>query len=165
MANAIIPAEWFDAAIDAHVKLGFKGEGARIASYDPSDLGPDDKGYALRHGSVVEEVDFNESGDVNEGTDWAIGKAIQGDADYFTWDGDGMGVALKRQIDQALDGKRIEYLMFRGPKPPSNRWPSTSTPPGTTPARARPIRKHFSTAGRSFTSGCGIAFTRPTGPW
>lgn len=114
VANAIIPAEWFDAAIDAHVKLGFKGEGARIASYDPSDLGPDDKGYALRHGSVVEEVDFNESGDVNEGTDWAIGKAIQGHADYFTWDGDGMGVALKRQIDQALDGKRIEYLMFRG---------------------------------------------------
>ena len=119
----------------------------------------------MRHGSVVEEVDFNEGGDVNEGTDWAIGKAIQGDADYFTWDGDGMGVALKRQIDQALDGKRIEYLMFRGSETAEQPLAQYIDATGHNTGKSKTNQETFSTAGRSFTSGCGIAFTRPTGPW
>ena len=116
--NALIPAEWFDACIDAHTKLGFSGSGAVIAAYDPSDLGPDDKGFAVRHGPVVLDVVANPSGDVNEGTDWAIQKALDYGADWFTWDGDGMGISLKRQIDQALDGKKVEYKIFRGSESP-----------------------------------------------
>jgi len=118
--NAIIPAEHFDAAVDAHKKLGFRGEGAKIASYDPSDLGPDDKGYCLRHGSVVLDVCGSSLGDVNEGTDWALDRAINSGADWFTWDGDGMGIALKAQVDKALEGKHIEYQIFRGSETAEN---------------------------------------------
>jgi len=63
--DSIIPSEWFDAAIDAHVKLGFEATGAKIASHDPSDEGGDSKGWALRKGSVVLEVDEMVTGDVN----------------------------------------------------------------------------------------------------
>jgi len=120
VANSIIPVDWFDAAIDAHIKLGWKPTGARIAAYDPSDLGPDDKGYAQRHGSLVEAVCSSAIGDSNEGTDWALGKAINARVDHFTWDCDGLGVALKRQVDAALQGKSIQYTMFRGSESPEH---------------------------------------------
>jgi phage terminase large subunit len=118
--NTIIPVEWFDAAIDVHVKLGFKGEGALIAAHDPSDEGKDSKGYALRHGSVVLDIEENEHGDSNDGCDWAINKAIAAGADWFAWDCDGLGISLKRQVNTALEGKRIDYFMFRGSEAPED---------------------------------------------
>jgi phage terminase large subunit len=118
--NTIISVEFFDAAIDAHKKLGFKGEGAVIAAYDPSDEGADSKGYCLRHGSVVLDVQENTKGDVTDGTEWAIELATKAQADWFTWDCDGMGIALKRQVDTALSGKHIDYAMFRGSESPED---------------------------------------------
>jgi len=118
--DTIIPVEWFDAAIDAHVKLGFKPEGAVIASHDPSDEGGDSKGYALRHGSVFLKVSEKITGDVNEGMDWAIEQALNDRADWFVWDCDGLGVSLKRQVDQSLDGKKVERMMFKGSESPED---------------------------------------------
>ncbi|MCP3940548.1 MAG: PBSX family phage terminase large subunit [Desulfobacteraceae bacterium] len=112
--NSIIKTEWFDACIDAHKKLGFKPRGAKIASHDPSDLGPDDKGFALRHGSVFTEVTSQAFGDVNEGCDWATDLAIEHRADEFVWDCDGLGLSLKRQVKDSLKGKHCNYQMFKG---------------------------------------------------
>ena len=112
--NAIILPEWFDAAIDAHVKLGFKPNGVKVASHDPSDTGADAKGLILRHGSVVLDADIRDAGDVAEGMDWALDTAITEQADLFVWDCDGMGVSLVRQVSQALRGKRVDYEMFKG---------------------------------------------------
>lgn len=112
--NSIIRAEWFDACIDAHLKLGFPARGAKIVAHDPSDLGPDDKGLAMRHGSVVMEACSRAFGDVNEGCDWATDYAIEHGADLFTWDGDGMGVSLKRQVKSSFAGKKLDHIMFRG---------------------------------------------------
>lgn len=116
--NSIIKPEWFDAAIDAHTKLGFKPTGAIIAAHDPSDTGEDSKGYALRHGSVVLDVREKLTGDVNEGCDWALDLAINANVDQFTWDCDGMGAALKAQVNKSLNGKRIESVMFKGSESP-----------------------------------------------
>lgn len=112
--DSIIQAEWFDAAIDAHIKLGFKPKGARIVSHDPSDLGDDSKGLCLRHGSVILDVKQLHELDVNDGCDWATDYAIEHDADLFTWDGDGMGVSLRRQVSEAFNGKKIDHEMFKG---------------------------------------------------
>jgi len=112
--GSIIPVDWYDAAIDAHKKLGFAPQGAVIASFDPSDLGPDSKGYALRHGSVILDVCEKTDGDVTEGTNWALAKAIEEKADWFVWDCDGLGVALKSQVETALNGKKMSYFMFKG---------------------------------------------------
>jgi len=116
--NSIIKPEWFDAAIDAH-KLGrlqqaFKPLGAKIAAHDPSDKGHDSKGFALRHGSILEVVTEKRDGEIDEGCDWAIDLALSNGADWFVWDGDGMGTGLKRQVSTALNNTRTDYYMFRG---------------------------------------------------
>ena len=116
--NSIIPVEWFDAAIDAHIKKGFKAQGARIVSHDPSDTGKDPKGLCLRHGSVIESVLEKPDGDVNDGCDWATDYAIDKRADSFNWDCDGLGVSLKRQVGSALDGTQVNYTMFKGSESP-----------------------------------------------
>jgi len=112
--HSIIPAEWFDAAIDSHIKLGFKPRGAKIVSHDPSDLGDDPKGLVYRHGSVIKNVIEKVHGDVNEGCDWATDFAIDISADTFVWDCDGLGVTLRRQVSDSFSGKACEYVMFKG---------------------------------------------------
>ena len=116
--NALIKAEWFDACVDAHkvprLEKSFKPMGARIAAHDPFDDGNDAGGYALRHGSIIEKVLTKESGEIDEVCDWATDNAINDGADYFIWDGDGMGTGLKRQVQLAFDGTRTQYHMFRG---------------------------------------------------
>ena len=116
--NSIIKTSWFDAAIDAHkierLKALFKPKGVKVAAHDPSDTGNDSKGYALRHDSIIYEVAEKDTGEIDEGCDWAISKALRDSADWFVWDGDGMGTGLKRQISDSLSGKRTQFHMFRG---------------------------------------------------
>jgi len=118
--NSIIIAEWFDACVDAHKKLGFQPTGAKIAAHDPSDMGDDTKGYAMRHGSVFLEVTEKTDGDVNEGCHWACGLANQHNVDYFTWDADGMGCALNEQISQSFNGRDKRLVAFKGSESPDN---------------------------------------------
>lgn len=116
--NALIMSEWFDACVDAHKKLGFVASGARITAHDPSDTGPDSKGFAARHGSVIEMVKEMETGTVNEGGHWAAGEAIQFQSDAFAWDGDGMGIALTEQMGADFQGKQTVLSVFRGSESP-----------------------------------------------
>lgn len=116
--SALIKAEWFDACIDAHKKLGFAPTGARIASHDPSDLGPDSKGFAVRHGSVLTDLQEKLDGNVNEGGHWAAGEAIKSQVDEFSWDGDGMGIALTEQFSKDFEGKPTTLSVFRGSESP-----------------------------------------------
>ena len=112
--NALINAKWFDACIDAHKVLGFEPLGIRMSSHDPSDEGEDSKGYAFRHGSVILQVEEMTTGDINEGCDWATGLAIRNQSDAFTWDCDGVGIGLNRQISQAFSGKAIRLSQYKG---------------------------------------------------
>jgi len=116
--NALINAKWFDACIDAHEVLGFEPLGIKMSSHDPSDEGIDSKGYAFRHGSVVLQVEEKTTGDINEGCDWATGLAIQNQSDGFTWDCDGVGIGLNRQISQAFGGKAIRLSQYKGSEKP-----------------------------------------------
>ena len=111
--GSIILPEWFDAAVDAHLQLGFKPRGQQITSHDPSDSG-DPRALVIRHGSVVTHCEENEVDDVNDACDWALDHAIQQGSDVFTWDCDGLGLTLKRQVSQSLSGKKIEAQLFKG---------------------------------------------------
>lgn len=111
--NAIIEPEWFDACIDAHIKLGFKPLGQERVAYDPADSG-DAKAVAYTHGAVVLDVRCNEAGSIDTATDWACDFAIAKRPDTFTWDADGMGMGLKRQISDAFEGKKIIVEAFSG---------------------------------------------------
>ena len=116
--GAIIKPEWFDAMVDAHkldrLKKVFTPHGAKIAAHDPFDDGQDAGGYALRHGSIIKRVKSKDSGEIDEVCDWATDLAISDGADWFVWDGDGMGTGLKRQVSLAFDGTHTKYHIFKG---------------------------------------------------
>lgn len=112
--NALIPAEWFNAALDAHIKLNFKPQGATIASHDPSDQGEDAKGFAMRQGSVVTMVKEIMHCDAYDGVAAALGETQLANADYFIWDGDGLGATLRNHITNLSAGKKTVLQMFRG---------------------------------------------------
>lgn len=116
--NSIIKPEWFDAAVDLHKNkkyaAAFEPKGALVAAHDPFDDGNDAGGYALRHGSIIKRVSSKDSGEIDDVCDWATGMAINDGADWFVWDGDGMGTGLKRQVSDAFSGKKIAHHMFRG---------------------------------------------------
>lgn len=112
--NAIIKPDWFDACVDAHIKLGFKPLGRKVVSHDPSDTGDDDKGLVYRHGPVILDVQAQAFGDVADGCDWATSYAIQKGAQDFIWDGDGLGLGLRRQVSDNFKGQAIKQEMFRG---------------------------------------------------
>jgi phage terminase large subunit len=116
--GSIIRPEWFDAAIDAHkldrLSDAMRPHGAKIASLDPFDGGGDAAGYALRHGSIITKVLRKDSGEIDEVCDWATDEALRDGADWFVWDGDGMGTGLKGQIAKAFNGTRTKWHMFRG---------------------------------------------------
>lgn len=118
--NSLILAEWFDACVDAHLKLGFEPRGVKKASHDPSDMGPDSKSYVAMHGSVVLDVQEKEDGDINEGGHWAAGIAIEQGMDHFSWDCDGMGVGLSEQMSADFQGKKVTLSMFKGSETPDN---------------------------------------------
>lgn len=118
--GSIIPVDWFDAAVDSHIALGFEPEGVKIVTHDPSDVGNDPKGLSYSVGSVVLDVVENTKGDVNEGADWATEYAIDVGADEFRWDCDGLGITLKRQISESLSDTGIDIVMFRGSNIPDN---------------------------------------------
>jgi len=116
--GSIIDGEWFDACIDAHkldrLKKAFEPRGAKIASHDPFDDGNDAAGFVLRHGSIIKIVKSKNKGEIDECCDWATGLANKYGADWFVWDGDGMGTGLKRQVSDAFNGKKCDYHMFKG---------------------------------------------------
>jgi len=116
--NSLIQPEWFDACIDAHVKLGFKARGLKMASHDPSDTGADSKGYAMRQGSVVMDIQEMITGNVNEGAHWACGLANQHQVDAYTWDCDGLGAALAEQTSKAFESTGRQVAMFKGSEKP-----------------------------------------------
>lgn len=118
--DSLIMAEWFDACIDAHKTLGFEPIGLKMAAHDPSDEGNDDKGYAYRHGSVLLDLQEKATGNVNDGGDWATGLAINQGVDAFTWDCDGLGVGLNRQVTKAFEGKHTLISQFKGSESPDS---------------------------------------------
>jgi phage terminase large subunit len=117
VSSALIQAEWFDACVDAHVRLGFEARGAKIAAHDPSD-GGDAKGYAMRHGSVVVDIQEKLDGNVNEGGHWAAQIAIDQRVDAFVWDATGMGAGLAEQMSRDFKGKKVELSQFIGAETP-----------------------------------------------
>ncbi|CAM0101146.1 terminase_3 domain-containing protein [Vibrio phage 340E47.2] len=112
--NALIKAEWFDACVDAHEKLGMKPFGVTKVTHDPSDLGSDPQAVCVRKGNIITNVVQRADLDVNTGSDWALGLAINEGVDEFEWDVGGMGVTLKRDVNNALEGKRIQAHQFNG---------------------------------------------------
>lgn len=112
--NCLIEADWFDACIDAHLKLGFDAKGIKVATHDPSDVGNDAKGFAVRHGVVFTRAEELDAENGNIACDLACQEAIFEQCDVFGWDCDGMGALLREQVASQFKGKNTRTFMFKG---------------------------------------------------
>lgn len=61
--SVIIKRSWIEAAIDAHVALGFDASGSKRIGFDVADGGPDKCANVFAHGSVVSWVDEWKAGE------------------------------------------------------------------------------------------------------
>lgn len=111
--NSIILAEWFDSAVMAHDKLGWKPEGAIVTAHDPADNG-DARATVTRHGNVILDVNEETTLDINESCDKAMNIAIDKRSDFFVYDADGCGLGLRRQVSDFFEDSHCKYIAFRG---------------------------------------------------
>ena len=93
----LIPSDWVQAAVDAHIKLGITPTGARIGGLDVADEGIDLNAFAGRHGILLEHLE-SWSG---KGSDiyYTVAKAFSiCDSigyDDLKYDADGMGAGCR----------------------------------------------------------------------
>lgn len=118
--NSIIKKEWFDAAIDAHIKLGIDPVGATVFTHDPGDEGEDSKAYACRTGIFYHDVGEIDQPNGNIACRDATDRAVRANADLFVWDGDGMGALLREQIATAFKGIKTDIRMYKGSMSPDD---------------------------------------------
>ncbi|MGJ0509103.1 MAG: hypothetical protein ACR652_18670 [Methylocystis sp.] len=116
--GVVIPSEWVQAAIDAHIKLDIKPTGIRKGALDVADEGIDLNAFCGAHGIVVEYLDaWSGKGDDIYGT---TEKAFQicDDMGYgsFDYDADGLGSGVRgdARVINEKRSRKIEVNAFRG---------------------------------------------------
>jgi phage terminase large subunit len=112
-SDSIIQPEWFEAAIDAHKKLGFKAQGVKSTGFDLADTG-DDKALTARHGSVVTKTKRWEFGELPEAIDIAFEFVRETDSEFLVYDDDGLGKSMKVYIAKSMPVKGLEVIPYNG---------------------------------------------------
>lgn len=113
--DAIVKPDWFDAAIDAHTKLGFKPQGVKAIGFDPDDSDTGDgKGLVVRHGSVITRIDSWTRGEVDDATHRAYETAEETRTRILVYDAVGIGAGAKVAFKQKDPTKEIKIEAFKG---------------------------------------------------
>jgi phage terminase large subunit len=102
--NLLILSKWVQAAIG----LNLPASGARYAGLDVADEGGDENVLIMRKGVVVDFVEGWKEGDTSETTGKAYNYCIQQSANYFAYDGVGVGAGAKAEIKRLIkkDGNK-----------------------------------------------------------
>ena len=112
--NVFINSKWVEAAVDAHIKLGFEPIGMKRTSFDPADVG-DAKALVYRHGNVILKAEQKKKGDIRDAVPWAKEFVAANKTDMFVYDADGMGAPIiKLAIEDEFEAKNIPITAFRG---------------------------------------------------
>ena len=80
-------------------------KGAVIAGGDPSDVGNDPFGFAVRTGTVFTSLEEVEGENGNRKMDEACKRAIMHGVDSFGYDADGLGATLRDNVASSFKGK------------------------------------------------------------
>ncbi len=117
--DSIIKPEWFDAAIDAHIELGFKPLGVKSAGLDLADTG-DDKALMGRHGVVVTHGKRWGHGELPDAIDIAFQKCVEWQSKVMMYDEVGLGKSMKVHLNKTADGEKIEVIPYNAGSRPRN---------------------------------------------
>lgn len=102
----VIPSEWIDASIDAHVKLGISPTGTRRGALDVADQGIDLNAFVGRHGNCLNYAKSwtGQGSDIYETVERAFGICQELGYTGFPYDADGVGAGVRgdaRVLNQA----------------------------------------------------------------
>ncbi|MDI3439324.1 PBSX family phage terminase large subunit [Erwinia sp. V90_4] len=95
---AIIKPSWIAAAVDAHLKIGFKPSGRKRVGFDVADEGEDSNATTTAHGSVVLECIQWHKGDVITSADRVKNYAEEILAGEIIYDSIGVGAGVKAHL-------------------------------------------------------------------
>jgi hypothetical protein len=116
--GVLIPGEWVNAAVDAHVKVGIEVTGERRAALDVADEGVDHNALATRHGILVEDVTgwSGEGSDIFRTVLRAFDLCDEAGVDTLDYDADGLGAGVRGDARVANEKRAhaIKVEPFRG---------------------------------------------------
>ncbi|PAV10838.1 TerL protein [Arsenophonus sp. ENCA] len=120
--GVLIPAEWVQAAIDAHTKLGINPTGIRLGAFDVADEGRDKNAFSWRHGFLLEGIEewSGKGSDIFGSVETVFQLADKYQLESFRFDEDGLGAGVRgdaRIINDQRRQKRaarIDAVPFRG---------------------------------------------------
>lgn len=118
----LIPSEWVQAAIDAHIKLGIQPTGQRLGAMDVADEGRDKNGFSARYGFLLQDVKewSGEGSDIYASVAKVFGYCDDFGIDEFRFDEDGLGAGARgdaRVINELRKAERLRQITatpFRG---------------------------------------------------
>lgn len=102
---AIIKPVWIEAAVDAHIRLGFNASGRKRVGFDVADDGADSNANCFAYGSVVLVVEEWSGEDVISSAQLTHTNAIKWQADEIIYDSIGVGAGVKAEYKRLETGK------------------------------------------------------------
>jgi phage terminase large subunit len=121
--GVLIPSEWVQSAIGAHLKLGIEPTGSKYAGLDVADEGADKNAFAGRHGFLLQHLRSwsGKGGDIFKTVMKAFELCDAHEYGGFDYDADGLGAGVRgdaRVINEARREKgglrQIDDQPFRG---------------------------------------------------
>lgn len=120
--GVLIPAEWVQAAIDAHTKLGINPTGIRLGAFDVADEGRDKNAFSWRHGFLLEGIEewSGKGSDIFGSVEQVFNLADKYQLESFRFDEDGLGAGVRGDARIINDQRRqrraarIDAVPFRG---------------------------------------------------
>lgn len=100
---AVIKPSWIEAAVDAHIKLGFEPSGVRRIGQDVADTGKDTSALCASHGSIVWDLMEWKGKDVIYTAKRAYNYCIDNDIDELVFDSIGVGAGVKAKLNELSD--------------------------------------------------------------
>lgn len=118
VSGVVIPNEWIQAAIDAHIKLGITPTGKRRGALDVADEGKDKNAFCGAHGILVEFVEewTGKGSDLFDTTAKAFAICTAEGYTAFRYDADGLGAGVRGDARKLNEGrvKALDVDPFRG---------------------------------------------------
>ncbi|NBI43447.1 PBSX family phage terminase large subunit [[Haemophilus] felis] len=102
---AIIKPVWIEAAVDAHIRLGFTASGRKRVGFDVADDGSDSNANCFAYGSVVLAVEEWRGEDVIFSAHHTYTNAVKWQADEIIYDSIGVGAGVKAEYKRLNTGK------------------------------------------------------------
>lgn len=106
--GVLIPSEWVQSAIDAHIVLGIEPTGVRYGAMDVADEGADKNAFASRFGIKLDYITewSGKGSDIFDSVEKSFTICDELDLNLFSYDSDGLGSGV-RGDSRVINDRRV----------------------------------------------------------